>query len=337
MVDISSQTNIDAASFDATNPRAASVAGGLHVDAGGQHSASYERWGTASSLDYVLLLKPRVMSLSIFTALVGMVLAPEPVHWVIGLAAILCISIGAGAAGALNMWYEAELDAKMCRTAKRPLPNGRIAPDEALAFGVVLAFGSVLSMAVLVNYLAAALLALTIFYYVVVYTMWLKPRTAQNIVVGGAAGAFPPVIGWVAATGEMSLAPWVLFLIIFMWTPPHFWALALVRARDYADAGLPMMPVVAGAKSTRRQILAYTLALLATTGVPYWMGMAGELYAGAAAVLGAWFLVSVVRLMRAGARGSEDAANRAAMGTFKFSLVYLFGLFVALFVEGVWF
>lgn len=277
------------------------------------------------------------MSLSIFTALVGMVLAPVEVHWVIGLAAILCISIGAGAAGALNMWYEAELDAKMHRTAKRPLPNGRIEPDEALAFGVVLAFGSVMSMAVLVNYLAAALLALTIFYYVVVYTVWLKPRTAQNIVIGGAAGAFPPVIGWVAATGEMSWTPWVLFLIIFMWTPPHFWALALVRARDYAEAGLPMMPVVAGAKSTRRQIFLYTLALLATTGLPYWMGMAGLLYAGVASVLGGMFLVSVVRLMRAGAGDSEEAANRAAMACFKFSLVYLFGLFVALFAEGVWF
>lgn len=319
---------------------------------------AYAEWGLASSLDYVLLLKPRVMSLSIFTALVGLVLAPVEIHWVIGLAAVLCISIGAGAAGALNMWYESELDGRMNRTSGRPLPQGRVSPDEALAFGIVLGLGSVMSMAVLVNYMAAALLAFTIIYYVVIYTMWLKPRTAQNIVIGGAAGAFPPVIGWMAATGTFSFEPWILFAVIFLWTPPHFWALALVRAKDYEKAGLPMMPNVAGPKSTRRQIFLYTLLLLASTTLPFIVGMASWIYAATAVALGAGFLWQVFRLMEAGSAldqtaltpPSKDAtstkegltkedlakqADFAAMSVFKFSLIYLFGLFLALFVEGV--
>jgi heme o synthase len=221
------------------------------------------RISEADVADYIALLKPRVMSLVIFTALVGLVIAPVHVHPVLAFTSLLCIAVGAGAASALNMWYECDIDAKMSRTANRPIPRGRIAPQEALAFGMTLAFFSVMTLGILVNWIAGALLAFTIFFYVVVYTMVLKRRTAQNIVIGGVAGALPPVVAWAAATGSLSVEPLLLFLIIFFWTPPHFWALALFRSDDYARAGVPMLPVVAGPDATRRQILLYSIVLVA--------------------------------------------------------------------------
>ncbi|MEX0752322.1 MAG: heme o synthase, partial [Xanthobacteraceae bacterium] len=211
--------------------------------------------------DYVALMKPRVMSLVVFTAFVGLMIAPLPMHPVLAFTALLCVAVGAGAAGALNMWYDADIDAKMTRTSARPIPAGRVLPGEALGFGLTLAGFSVVLLGLLVNLVAAALLAFTIFFYVAIYTMWLKRRTPQNIVIGGAAGAFPPMIGWAAATGGVSLESVLLFLIIFFWTPPHFWALSLYRADDYARAGIPMLPVVAGDRETRRQIVLYTLIL----------------------------------------------------------------------------
>ena len=234
--------------------------------------------------DYIELMKPRVMSLVVFTALVGLVLAPVPMHPVMAFTALLCITVGAGAAGALNMWYDADIDARMARTAGRPIPRGRVTPGEAAGFGFTLAVFSVVSLGLFVNVLAAALLAFTIFFYVVIYTIWLKRSTPQNIVIGGAAGALPPVIGWAAATGSVALEPLVLFLIVFLWTPPHFWALSLYRADDYARAGVPMLPVVAGATETRRQILCYTLVLAPVGVAPWLLGYAGALY-GIAAVL----------------------------------------------------
>src|SRR4029078_5681086 len=225
--------------------------------------------------DYIELLKPRVMSLVVFTAFVGLLIAPGQVHPMVAFTALLCIAVGAGAAGALNMWFDADIDVRMTRTAARPIPAGRIAPGEALAFGVMLAVGSVVVLGLLVNVIAAALLAVTIAFYVGVYTMWLKRRTPQNIVIGGAAGALPPVIGWVAAPGSWGVEPILLFAIIFFWTPPHFWALSLYRTEDYTRAGIPMLPVVAGARETRRQIVLYTL-LLAPLGVAPWLlGYAG--------------------------------------------------------------
>ena len=221
--------------------------------------------GMASPRDYFELLKPRVMSLVIFTGLVGLVVAPGTINPVIGFVALLCIAIGAGASGALNMWYDADIDAKMSRTANRPVPAGRVTPGEAFGFGMTLSVGSVLTMGLAVNWAAASLLAFTIFFYVVVYTMWLKRRTPQNIVIGGAAGAFPPMIGWAAVTGTVSVESIALFLIIFMWTPPHFWALALFSSQDYEQAGVPMLPVVAGERETRRQIMLYSLLLVPVT------------------------------------------------------------------------
>ncbi len=307
-----------------------------------------DQWGLATAADYFALLKPRVMSLVIFTGFVGMIVAPTQIHPAIGFAAILCLAVGAGAAGALNMWYEADLDAVMKRTAIRPLPMGRVARDEALTLGVALSIGSVVSMTFLVNLLAGILLAATILFYALVYTVWLKPRTAQNIVIGGAAGAFPPVIGWTAATGTLELAPWALFLIIFLWTPPHFWALALCRTKEYRAAGLPMMPVVAGSDSTRRQIVVYSVLLVAASLLPVWMGMASLFYAGVAVILGAVFVVLSVDLLRKGAIGDDlervndplassavRAANKSAMLLFKFSLTYLFVLFASLLVGGI--
>src|ERR1700735_2148192 len=226
--------------------------------------------------DYIELMKPRVMSLVVFTALVGLCVAPGHIHPVIAATALLCIAVGAGAAGALNMWYDAEIDAKMSRTAGRPIPRGTITASEALAFGMTMAGFSIVTLGVLVNWFAAALLAFTIFFYVAIYTMWLKRSTAQNIVIGGAAGALPPMIGWAAATGSIAMEPIVLFLIIFFWTPPHFWALSLYRTEDYVRAGIPMLPVVAGATETRRQILLYTL-IVAPLGVSPWLVGCGGL------------------------------------------------------------
>jgi heme o synthase len=281
--------------------------------------------------DYLALMKPRVMSLVVFTALVGLVIAPGHIHPVIGFTALLCIAVGAGAAGALNMWYDADIDAVMTRTANRPIPRGRIAPGEALAFGLVLAAFSVGVLGLLVSWLAAALLAFTVFFYVVVYTIWLKRWTPQNIVIGGAAGAFPPMIGWAAATGDISVEPFLLFLIVFFWTPPHFWALSLNRADDYARAGVPMLPVVAGAEETRRQILLYSVALLPVGAMPWLLGYSGAAYGITALVAGAVMIAFAwrVRSERAGER-----AARAAQHLFGFSIVYLSVLFAVLLVEG---
>ncbi|MBX3446307.1 MAG: heme o synthase [Parvibaculaceae bacterium] len=286
--------------------------------------------GEGSAGDFFELLKPRVMSLVIFTALVGIALAPGGIHPVIGFTALLCIAVGAGASGALNMWYDADIDAKMARTANRPIPSGRVAPQEAAVFGSILSVFSVMTMGVLVNWVAAALLAFTIFFYVAVYTMWLKRRTPQNIVIGGAAGAFPPMIGWAAVTGSVSLESLVLFLIIFMWTPPHFWALALFRSGDYEKVGVPMMPVVAGERETRRQIMIYSVLLVPVTLLPGLMGFAGALYTGATALLGFVFLALAFRVWRAEPGLRQD---KAAKGLFAYSIVYLFLVFSLLLVE----
>ena len=284
----------------------------------------------ASVGDYVALLKPRVMSLVVFTALVGLVLAPSSLHPVIAAAAILCIAVGAGAAGALNMWYDADIDALMSRTFARPVPQGRVRPEEALGFGAFLAVASVLVLGLVVNWLAAGLLAFTIFFYVVVYTIWLKRSTPQNIVIGGAAGALPPVIAWAAATGSIGLEPLVLFGIIFVWTPPHFWALALLRAGDYARAGVPMLPVTAGEAATRRQILLYALGLAPLGVAPALLGFAGPLYALVSAGLGALLVLAAWRVFR---DREGEAARRAARALFGFSVLYLFLLFATLLAE----
>jgi protoheme IX farnesyltransferase len=283
----------------------------------------------ASPADFWALLKPRVMSLVVFTGATGMVLAPGSLHPVLALIAVLCIAVGAGASGAINMWYDRDIDAVMSRTAGRPIPQGRIAPDDALAFGVILAVGSVMVMGLAVNVIAAALLALTIAFYVFVYTMWLKRRTPQNIVIGGAAGAFPPMIGWAAVTGDVSVASIALFAIIFMWTPPHFWALSLYRCGDYARAGVPMLPVVAGERETKRQILIYSLILAPLGLAPTLLGVSGWIYGAAAAALGALFLHHAWRVWRS---GGGEAAPKAM---FLYSLVYLAGLFAMLLVDHV--
>jgi protoheme IX farnesyltransferase len=256
-------------------------------------------------------MKPRVMSLVVFTALVGLLIAPGHVHPMVAVTALLCIAVGAGAAGALNMWFDADIDARMMRTAARPIPAGRIAPGEALAFGLMLAVGSVVVLGLLVNVIAAALLAVTIAFYVVIYTMWLKRLTPQNIVIGGAAGALPPVIGWVAATGGIAVEPVLLFAIIFFWTPPHFWALSLYRTDDYARAGIPMLPVVAGARETRRQILLYTL-LLAPLGVTPWLlGYAGLSYGIVALATGAIMIALALRVHAPTPRASSCSVSRS--------------------------
>ncbi|MBO0345890.1 heme o synthase [Roseibium limicola] len=288
--------------------------------------------GHGSVADYVALLKPRVMSLVIFTAFVGMMLAPGDMHPVLGLVSILCIAIGAGASGALNMWYDADIDAVMTRTAKRPIPAGKITPQEAFTFGMTLAAGSVLILGLVVNWFAAAFLAFTIFFYVVIYTMWLKRLTPQNIVIGGAAGAFPPMVAWSCVTGDVNLESAVLFMIIFMWTPPHFWALALFKCGDYRAAGVPMLPVVAGETATRHQILIYSI-LLAPIGVaPYLLGFAGVFYGAASATLGAIFLVLAADVWR---NREGDAARKSAVRLFTFSLFYLFLVFALLLAESL--
>ena len=277
--------------------------------------------------DYIKLMKPRVMSLVVFTAFVGLVLAPVHMHPVIAFTALLCIAVGAGAAGALNMWYDADIDARMARTAGRPIPAGRLARGEALAFGLTLAGFSVVVLGLLVNVLAAILLAVTIGFYVGIYTVWLKRLTPQNIVIGGAAGALPPVIGWTAATGGIAVEPFVLFLIVFLWTPPHFWALSLYRADDYARAGVPMLPVVAGAAETRRQILYYTVVLAPVAVAPWLLGYAGALYGVAAVLAGAALIGLAVRV-----RG-EAHGHAASKQMFGFSILYLFLLFAMLLVD----
>jgi protoheme IX farnesyltransferase len=276
--------------------------------------------------DFVELLKPRVMSLVVFSGFAGLMVAPGDLHPVLAAVAVLCIAVGAGASGAINMWYDRDIDAVMQRTRRRPLPAGRVDPQEAVSFGVVLAIGAVTLMALAVNWLAAGLLAFTIAFYVFVYTMWLKRRTPQNIVIGGAAGAFPPMIGWAAVTGQISLASIALFLLIFMWTPPHFWALALYRTGDYAKAGVPMLPVVAGARATKAQMLIYTVLLFPLALAPWALGVTGVLYAVAAVVLGLLFILAAVRVW-------FDDGDRAARQMFAFSILYLFLLFTLLILD----
>jgi heme o synthase len=302
----------------------------IHADISDKNPAVLGGQGTVG--DYWTLLKPRVMSLVIFTALAGLVAAPADIHPWLALVALLAIAVGAGASGALNMWYDADIDAVMARTANRPVPRGAILPGEALGFGLALAVGSVLVLGLLVDIVAAALLAFTIFFYVVIYTMWLKRRTPQNIVIGGAAGAFPPMIGWAAATGSVSLASIALFLIIFMWTPPHFWALALFRENDYARANVPMLPNVAGAGETRRQILLYSLILVPVTFLPSLLGTTGLLYTIVVAVLGVAFLWHALDVYRV---RDGDAARRACKRLFGFSILYLFAIFAAIIAERV--
>jgi len=282
--------------------------------------------------DFVALTKPRVMSLVVFTGLCGMLAAPARIDPVLGFTAILCIALGAGSAAALNQWYEADIDSIMKRTRSRPIPAGRMERESALHFGVALGSFSVLLMGLAVNLVAAAVLAVSILFYVLVYTIWLKRRTPQNIVIGGAAGAFPPVIGWAAATGQISLLPLLLFALIFLWTPPHFWALALFVETDYAAAGVPMLPVVAGERATRRQIGIYTLAMIAVALAPWPLGLTGMLYGLVAALASAWFayLALIVTLRRPGAAGDT---MRPEKRLFAFSIVYQFVLFGALVVD----
>ena len=273
--------------------------------------------------DYALLLKPRVMSLVVFTGFAGLYVAPGHIHPVLAAIAILCIAIGAGASGAINMWYDRDIDAVMQRTMRRPIPDGRVSSEAALALGVMLAVGSVTVMGLGVNWAAAGLLALTIAFYVFVYTIWLKRRTPQNIVIGGAAGAFPPMIGWAAVTGDVSVGSLALFAMIFMWTPPHFWALSLYRSDDYARAGVPMLPVVAGRRETKRQMLLYAVILWPVI-LAFWaLGIVGPVYGVAAAVLGVFFIVAAVRVWRE----PERARDRAARQMFGYSILYLFLLF----------
>jgi protoheme IX farnesyltransferase len=290
---------------------------------------TFARSGGARVEDYFALLKPRVMSLVIFTGLAGIVVAPGAVHWMTAVTALLCIAIGAGASGALNMAYDADIDALMARTAARPIPLGRVDRSEALAFGWTLAAGSVTVMGLFVNVLAAFLLAFTIFFYVHVYTLWLKRRTPQNIVIGGLAGALPPAIGWAAVTGSLSLAPLLLVAITFLWTPPHFWALALFRSDDYARAGVPMMPVAKGKRRTRIEIFLYSLAMFAAGLAPAAIGLGGPLYLACAALIGGVFVLCAFAVLVESDETKEPGARRL----FLVSLIYLFALFASLIVE----
>ena len=300
-------------------------------DASLQSTTPYE----ASMGDYFALLKPRVMSLVVFTALVGLLVAPVPVHPFIGFVGILCIAVGAGASGALNMWWDADIDAMMKRTAKRPIPDGRVQPGEALAIGLALSGFSVVLLALATNWLAAGLLAFTIFFYAVVYSMWLKRATPQNIVIGGAAGAFPPMVGWAVATGGIAPESILMFALIFMWTPPHFWALALFMKSDYGDAGVPMLNVTHGTRVTRNHILIYALLL-----VPVALGLGltsvgGPLYMAVAVAMNVWFLKGCYDIWQR----DTDAANADSFAiekkTFKISLYYLFAHFLALLAEAI--
>ena len=281
--------------------------------------------------DFWALLKPRVMVLVVFTGAVGLAVAPGTLHPVLAAIAVLCIAVGAGAAGAMNMWFDRDIDAVMTRTRHRPLPAGRMVPDDALSFGVFLSLGAVALLGLATNWTAAALLAGSILFYVLVYTMLLKRRTAQNIVIGGAAGALPPVIGWAAVTGEVGLGAVAMFAIIFFWTPPHFWALALYSSDDYARAGVPMLPVVAGRRSTKRHMLAYAVLLLPLVAVPFALGIAGGVYLAGSLAMGVLFVIAALRVMAA-----DDAqdGDRAARQMFGFSIVYLFVVFGLLLADG---
>lgn len=280
--------------------------------------------------DYVTLLKPRVMTLVVFSAVAGLLVAPGTLHPLLGAVAIFCIAAGSGAAGAVNMWYDRDIDAVMQRTAGRPIPTGRVPAAEALTFGVVLALFSVALMALAVNWLAAGLLALAIAFYVFVYTVWLKRRTPQNIVIGGAAGAFPPMIGWVSVTGAVSLEAIALFALIFFWTPPHFWALALYRNGDYARAGIPMLPVVSGARATKRQMLAYTVLLAPLSLAPWWLGVAGWVYGMTAGALSFVFVAAALAVIK-------DETDRSSRRMFGYSIFYLFALFAVMIADSTHF
>ncbi|MEE9313531.1 MAG: heme o synthase [Rhizobiaceae bacterium] len=288
----------------------------------------------AMPADYYALMKPRVMRLVVFTALVGMLLAPGSIDPTLGVIGILAIAIGAGASGALNMWYDADIDAIMSRTVNRPIPAGRLTGNQALNFGMVMSVLSVLTLGMLVNWVAGAILAFTIFYYAVFYTMWLKRSTPQNIVIGGAAGAFPPMLGWACVTGSVSLESFVLFAIIFIWTPPHFWALALWKMRDYDDAKVPMMPNVAGEKSTRNQMLAYSVILAPLSIVPTLMGFAGFLVGVLSAVLGVVFLWLTFKVWQNAGRDEKLTAEKRLFG---YSIFYLFALFALLMIDAITF
>lgn len=282
----------------------------------------------AGPRDYFALLKPRVMSLVIFTALVGMVAAPGGIHPALAAISLFAIAVGAGASGALNMWWDADIDAVMSRTAGRPVPTGRVPRAEAAAFGGFLSALSVALLALASNYLAAGLLAFTIFFYVVIYSMWLKRATPQNIVIGGAAGALPPVVGWAAVSGSAPLEPWILFAVIFLWTPPHFWALALFKQGDYERAGVPMLPVVEGDRATRKQIFGYSIALALAGVAPFAVGMAGWAYFAVAAALGARFVQLAWNVLHA-----EETNYAPAKRLFGFSILYLFVIFAAILIE----
>ncbi len=299
-------------------------------------SADSRLQGQATALDFVQLMKPRVMSLVVFTALVGLVAAPVGMDLVTGASAILAIALGAGAAGALNMWFDADIDATMARTVGRPVPSGVIAAGDAQAFGLIVAGLSVTLMALSANLLTAGLLAFSIFFYAVIYTMWLKRSTPQNIVIGGAAGAFPPMIGWVAATGEVTVDAWILFGVIFLWTPPHFWALSLWTSQEYKRAGVPMLPVTHGPKETRRQIFVYTLISVAFGFAPLATGLGGVIYLAVALLGGAAFLTCAWRVLFSRAGDDDGAADlKPAKVMFGVSIIYLFALFLALLVEAV--
>ncbi len=303
------------------------------TDASLHASTVYE--DEASFGDYYALLKPRVMSLVVFTALVGLLAAPVSVHPVVGFCAILFIAIGGGASGALNMWWDADIDRIMKRTKKRPIPAGKITAPEAMTFGIALSGLSVIMLALATNIFAGAFLAFTIFFYVVIYTMWLKRSTPQNIVIGGAAGAFPPVIGWIAATGSMSLEPWLMFALTFMWTPPHFWALALFMRNDYDDAGVPMLTVTHGRRATRVHILAYTVLLAILAIGTGFTSIGGPVYMAVAVVLNALFLIGAVRIWRRDEDASEVDNFKVERSFFKLSLLYLFLHFGAILVESL--
>ncbi len=298
------------------------------LDHDNSHDKTDAGWiGNSVVADYVSLLKPRVMSLVVFTGLTGMIVAPGTIHWVLGLVAILCISIGAGASGAINMWYDADIDATMDRTSGRPIPSGKVPRPDALGFGVALSLASVALMGLAVNVLSALLLAGTIGFYVFVYTMWLKRRTPQNIVIGGAAGAMPPVIGWAATTGEVGLGAVVLFTLIFLWTPPHFWALALLRSKEYAAAKVPMLPVVAGERATKNQMLIYSVLVAGAGVAPWFIDLAGTAFGLASAALGLVFLGFAVAVWRE--QGTSWAGRM-----YGFSILYLFLIFSLLLVDG---
>lgn len=290
---------------------------------------------TAGWRDWFALLKPRVMTLVVFTGAIGLVLAPGHLNPILGFTAVLCIAVGAGAAGVINMWYDRDIDLIMRRTANRPIPAGRIAADEALSFGIMLAAASVLTMALATNVVAAAVLAGSIAFYIFVYTMWLKRRTVQNIVIGGAAGAFPPVIGWAAVNGDIGLLPILMFFIVFVWTPPHFWSLSLYACGDYQRAGVPMLPVVRGARSTRRHVMVYTVALVVVSLLPWAFGLAGRVYGLSAGVLGVGFLVCAWRVVAdgVGADGTSLTKDAPARAAFRYSLAYLAVLFSALAID----